>query len=60
LLTSYNIAIDDAKLRDQPPKFEHFRNHYPNRREYPNFTVHGKQILPNIEEKLRMLGFVRP
>ena len=57
LLTSYNIAIDDAKLRHQPTKFEHFRNHYPVRREYQSFIVHGKQMLPDIERKLRKLEF---
>jgi erythronate-4-phosphate dehydrogenase len=53
LLTCYNIVVDDTKLRSQPTKFEHFRNHYPIRREAPSFTVHG-----NIsKEKLRLLGF---
>ena len=57
LLTSYNIALDDAKLRNQPTLFERFRNHYPIRREYQSFTVHGKNISQQIAEKLRMLGF---
>jgi len=57
LLTCFNIAIDDAKLRFQPTKFEHFRNHYPIRREYPSFTVNTKQTSSDIEGKLKQLGF---
>jgi erythronate-4-phosphate dehydrogenase len=57
LLTSYNIATDDAKLRNHPAKFEHFRNHYPIRREYSSFTIHGKLFPKEIEEKLKLLKF---
>jgi len=56
LLTCYNIAIDDAKLRNQPTKFEHFRNRYPVRREFSSFTVCG-EISRDIGEKLRLVGF---
>ena len=56
LLTCYNIAIDDAKLRNQPTKFEHLRNHYPIRREASSFMIHG-EISQDVEEKLRLLGF---
>jgi len=59
LLTSYNIAVDDAKLRSQPTRFEHLRNHYPVRREYSSFTVHGEHA-PDVAEKLRELGFWIP
>jgi erythronate-4-phosphate dehydrogenase len=56
LLTSYNIAVDDAKLRNQPTLFERFRNQYPIRREATSFTVHGN-ISKDIEEKLQILRF---
>ncbi|MDR0363879.1 MAG: rhomboid family intramembrane serine protease [Bacteroidales bacterium] len=58
VLSTYNIAQDDYKLRSHPEQFEFFRNNYPNRREFEVFTVVlQKHISSDIREKLKALGF---
>jgi erythronate-4-phosphate dehydrogenase len=54
---SYNIVEDDIRLRFDPSHFEKERENYPVRREFPSFTINLKDGTPEIETKLKELGF---
>ena len=54
---SYNIVEDDIRLRFDPSHFEKERENYPVRREFPSYTINLKDGTPEIETKLKELGF---
>ncbi len=54
---TYNIVEDDIKLRFDPSHFEKLRENYPVRREFTSYTVTLKEGSPDIEKKLKELGF---
>jgi len=55
LLHTYDIGLDDGKLRSDPAGFEPQRGHYRIRREYPAFRVRGGR--PETAAVLKTLGF---
>ena len=57
ILATYDIRTDDAALRKNPESFEKLRGDYPVRREFPIYTIHAKNINPDILETLEALGF---
>ena len=57
LLAAYNILKDDENLKKDPGAFEKLRNYYPIRREYEAFTIKLTEYRPDVERKLRELGF---
>ncbi len=57
VLSTYDIRQDDADLRKNPDCFEKLRGDYPNRREYPAFTIVPANIENETLEALRKLGF---
>ncbi len=57
ILATYDIRIDDQKLRGNPKFFEKLRGDYPVRREYPVFTVKHKNLTDSTIQKLKLLGF---
>jgi erythronate-4-phosphate dehydrogenase len=54
---AYNIIEDDIRLRFDPSRFEHERENYPVRREFPFYTVNLKYGNNYIENLLKELGF---
>jgi erythronate-4-phosphate dehydrogenase len=54
---SYDIMNDDAKIRHQPGHFERIRNKYPDRHEFPSFTIHLQPNHPEAEASLKAMGF---
>jgi erythronate-4-phosphate dehydrogenase len=57
ILSTYDIAGDDAALRDKPHLFEQLRGDYPVRREFSSYSVKALEVAPGIQEKLQNLGF---
>lgn len=57
VLSTYDIRNDDADLRKDPTLFEKLRGDYPNRREYPAYTVQIENAEIKTIEKLIKLGF---
>lgn len=57
ILWTYDIRLDDAAFRHDPGLFEKLRGEYPNRREFPAYSIKGTQIRPEMHRKLEMLGF---
>lgn len=58
MLSSYPIALDDARLRSEPAAFERLRSNYPIRREYPAHTVVCSRLVADATKgKLAKLGF---
>ena len=60
ILHSYDIRNDDRDLRNNVEKFEQLRGDYPTRREFPAFTIKGKNVKAETIEKLKQLGFNAP
>lgn len=54
---TYAVNDDDGKLRTSPVTFEAQRGDYPIRREFEAFTVDLKGAIPQVEERLKELGF---
>lgn len=54
---SYDISMDDQRLRSAPESFESLRGEYPFRRESPAYSVRLFQAYPGIREILEKLGF---
>ncbi len=54
---TYNIEMDDLKLRFAPSDFEKQRGEYPPRREFPAFTVNLKNGNKSIHMILESMGF---
>jgi len=54
---SYDIAADDAALRQSPGAFEELRARYPVRREFPAFRVSLRDAPAAAVEGLKLLGF---
>lgn len=57
VLATYDIRQDDRQFRDAPSLFEKLRGDYPVRREFPVYTIEGKNIHPETWQKLKNLGF---
>jgi erythronate-4-phosphate dehydrogenase len=56
---SYDIMVDDKRLRNAPEAFEKQRGVYPLRREFPVFSVKpDRSVSGNALKKLEKLGFV--
>lgn len=45
LTTTYDVSTDSELLKEQPEKFEHFRSHYPFRREPKAYPLFLPQVL---------------
>lgn len=56
-LHTYSIHIDSDKLKYNPEKFEHYRGHYPVRREFQWYNVKLKNCSPGTSDTLKQLGF---
>ena len=54
---TYAVNDDDGRLRASPATFEKQRGEYPVRREFEAFTVDVKNAIPEIENRLKTLGF---
>lgn len=54
---TYAVNDDDGRLRTSPATFENQRGDYPVRREFEAFTVDLKHATPEVEERLKKLGF---
>jgi erythronate-4-phosphate dehydrogenase len=54
---TYSVNDDDGHLRATPASFEKQRGDYPVRREFEAFTVNLKNTIPQIENRLKTLGF---
>jgi len=59
ILSTYEIAGDDAALRDTPHLFEQLRGDYPVRREFASYSINAMNVAPGILAKLEKLGFRR-
>lgn len=57
VLATYDIRQDDCQFRNAPSHFEKLRGDYPVRREFPVYTIEGKNIHPETWQKLKNLGF---
>lgn len=57
ILSSYKIEDDDKALRNSPQLFEQLRGGYPVRREFGSYSIKGRNIGPDVLEKLLKLGF---
>lgn len=57
VLSTYDIRTDDRRLREQVELFEKLRGDYPVRREYPVYSIHGRNVPASTQEKLKALGF---
>ena len=57
ILYTYAVKDDDKRLRISPETFEMQRGDYPVRREFTAFTVDVRNAIPEIEDRLRTLGF---
>ena len=57
VLSTYDIADDDAALRADTPLFEQLRGDYPVRREFASYSIRGVDLDAATLEKLRELGF---
>ncbi|MFC1719966.1 4-phosphoerythronate dehydrogenase PdxB [Pseudomonadota bacterium] len=57
VLSTYDIAIDDAALRNNTPLFEQLRGDYPVRREFSAYSVKVLNVTPGVQKKLGKLGF---
>jgi erythronate-4-phosphate dehydrogenase len=57
VLSTYDIEVDDDKLKDSPHLFEQLRGDYPVRREFDSYSIKAKNIKKETIEKLKQLGF---
>lgn len=57
VLATYDIRTNDAALRQNTSQFEKLRGDYPNRREFPSFTIQHENVNIETLEKLKLLGF---
>ena len=55
---TYTVNDDDGRLRTSPETFEQQRGDYPIRREFEAFTIKVVNAIPEIEERLKKLGFL--
>jgi erythronate-4-phosphate dehydrogenase len=55
--STYKVADDDKRLRNNPKDFEKQRVDYPVRREFQAYTVKVKNGTSEMTEKLKRLGF---
>jgi erythronate-4-phosphate dehydrogenase len=57
ILATYDIRIDDRRLRDSVDTFEKQRGDYPVRREFPVYEIIATNVNHKTIEKLRKFGF---
>ena len=57
VFSTYDIAVDDATLRENTHLFEQLRGDYPVRREFTAYSVKVLNVAPGIRKKLEKLGF---
>jgi erythronate-4-phosphate dehydrogenase len=57
VLSTYDIRTDDKNLREKVEWFEKLRGDYPVRREYPVYSIHGRNVPEPTRKKLKALGF---
>lgn len=57
ILATYNIMEDDRRLRNSVETFEKQRGSYPLRREFHAYEVKLSESIPEVEERLKKLGF---
>ena len=57
ILSTYDIEIDNDKLKDSTHLFEQLRGDYPVRREFDSYTIKAKNIETRTLDKLKKLGF---
>jgi erythronate-4-phosphate dehydrogenase len=57
IISTYDIEVDDDKLRDAPQLFEKLRGDYPVRREFDSYSIKAKNIEKETIEKIKKLGF---
>lgn len=58
ILQTYNILEDDARFRSDYKEFERQRKEYPQRREFPAFTVLSKGLSGEVVLFLQNLGYL--
>ena len=54
---TYDVTLDDRRLRNDPGSFEYLRGDYPKRREPAAYSVRLFQRYPRLSESLKGLGF---
>lgn len=54
---TYDVTLDDRRLRNDPRSFEDLRGNYPKRREPTAYSVRLFQGYPKLTESLEKLGF---
>jgi erythronate-4-phosphate dehydrogenase len=54
---SYDVSVDDRRLRNAPDTFENLRGNYPFRREPAAYSVRIFQGYPELREIFELLGF---
>jgi erythronate-4-phosphate dehydrogenase len=54
---TYNLQKDHTWLQQNPLRFEHYRSHYPLRREYHAYTLRVRNMLTDGIDALHRIGF---
>lgn len=54
---TYDISYDDKKLKSNPDEFELHRGNYHVRREFSNYIVELNGCTPEVEKKIKHIGF---
>jgi erythronate-4-phosphate dehydrogenase len=57
ILHTYNVAMDDQRLRNAPADFEKLRGEYPPRREFKAYSLKLEHAAPELIKICRNLGF---
>ena len=57
IIFTYDIRQDDQRLRNRLNDFEQLRGNYPLRREFPVYTIKGKNLSKDVTDKFKQLGF---
>ena len=57
ILHSYDVRVDDKRLRQAPAEFEKQRGEYPPRREFSAFTLNLMEADKEIKRTCRKIGF---
>lgn len=57
ILRTYSIDSDSNQLKSNPTNFEHFRNQYPNRREFGSYTLKFHKDINRYIKIFQELGF---
>jgi erythronate-4-phosphate dehydrogenase len=60
ILHTYDVAVDDRKLRESPATFEKQRGEYPPRREFRAYTLILENADPDLKRICQKIGFKIP